>query len=259
MPIHGSNDEFDNLSQSLNAIMARIEKLNVGLRQVSDNIAHDLKTPLTRLRNRAEAALAMDGGEEDLRSALEEMLDESDQLIRTFNALLMISRVEAGSSIAEKTQVDLSGIAADVLELYEPVAEDTGVTLSADIADGITLNGNRELIGQALSNLVDNAIKYVADRPEGARVSIDLKQHGGIATLSVSDNGSGIPEQSREEVKKRFVRLDKSRNRTGNGLGLSLVEAIVSMHDGILELTAVDPQDPEWPGLRASMVFSRGG
>ncbi|MBV5325555.1 MAG: HAMP domain-containing protein, partial [Rhodospirillaceae bacterium] len=159
LPVTGSGDEFDRLSGSLNAMLGRIEKLNEGLRQVSDNIANDLKTPLTRLRNKAADALAERDGDER-RVALEGIIAESDQLIRTFNALLMISRVEAGSIAAEMQEVDVSAIAADSAELYEPVADEAGLTLEADIAPGLMVKGNRELIGQALTNLLDNAIKY---------------------------------------------------------------------------------------------------
>ncbi|MBW8639485.1 HAMP domain-containing histidine kinase [Hoeflea sp. WL0058] len=257
LPIQGSNDEFDRLSESLNAIMARIESLNEGLRQVSDNIAHDLKTPLTRLRNRAEAAMASGEDIEDFRTALEQMVEESDQLIRTFNALLMISRVEAGSSAAEIGRLDLSQIARDVAELYEPVAEEAGVALTVEIEDGVEIEGNRELIGQGLSNLVDNAIKYSAVRKPDARVAISLETAEDAVVVTVADNGSGIPEEDRAEVVKRFVRLDKSRNLAGNGLGLSLVEAIMSLHRGRLEFGAADPDDEQWPGLRARMIFRR--
>ena len=163
LPVNGSGDEFDRLSLSLNTMLGRIERLNEGLRQVSDNIAHDLKTPLTRLRNRAEAALAENGDPAAQEQALEQMIADSDQLIRTFNALLMISRVEAGSSTAQMSDVDLSGLAQDAAELYEPVAEEEGVKLTAQIAPGIKIRGNRELLAQSLSNLIDNAIKYVGD------------------------------------------------------------------------------------------------
>ncbi len=156
LPFGGSGDEFDRMSDSLNTMLERIERLNEGLRQVSDNIAHDLKTPLTRLRNKA--ADAIDSGDgEGRRVALEGIIGESDQLIRTFNALLMISRVEAGSMAAEMSAVDLSSIVGDSAELYEPVAEEAGLTLKAEIEPGIEVQGNRELIGQAIFNLIDNA------------------------------------------------------------------------------------------------------
>ena len=253
LPMDGSNDEFDRLSESLNTMLGRIQKLNEGLRQVSDNIAHDLKTPLTRLRNKAEAALANTRDLDTYRDAMAEIIDESDQLIRTFNALLMISRVEAGSAVAEMNPLDLSQIARDAEELYEPVAEEAGVSLSAHIADGIKITGNRELIGQAISNLLDNAIKYAGDSGSGPTVVITLEKGKGGPVLSVDDNGPGIPEAKRGEVVKRFVRLDESRSKPGTGLGLSLVKAIMGLHGGRLELTCCNDHDQS--GLSARMEF----
>ncbi len=253
LPMDGSNDEFDRLSESLNTMLGRIQKLNEGLRQVSDNIAHDLKTPLTRLRNKAEAALANTRDLDTYRDAMAEIIDESDQLIRTFNALLMISRVEAGSAVAEMNPLDLSQIARDAEELYEPVAEEAGVSLSAHIADDIKITGNRELIGQAISNLLDNAIKYAGDAATDPTVVITLERGKGGPVLRVDDNGPGIPEAKREEVVKRFVRLDESRSKPGTGLGLSLVKAIMGLHGGQLELTCCNDHDQS--GLSARMEF----
>src|SRR5690606_12357184 len=216
LPVGRSGDEFDRLSESLNAMLGRIEKLNEGLRQVSDNIAHDLKTPLTRLRNKAADALA-NAAPESRQAALEGIIGESDQLIRTFNALLMISRVEAGSVAAEMTELDLSAISADSCELYEPVAEEAGLTLETDIQPGVGVSGNRELIGQAIFNLLDNAIKYAAD--DGAVLRLVLAREDGAVRLSVCDSGPGIPAEKRGEVTKRFVRLDESRSKPGTGLG----------------------------------------
>ncbi|OJF97368.1 sensor histidine kinase [Pararhizobium antarcticum] len=254
LPMSGSGDEFDRLSESLNAMLGRIEKLNEGLRQVSDNIAHDLKTPLTRLRNKAEAALAHQSTNTGYRASLEEIIGESDQLIRTFNALLMISRVEAGAAAAEMSDVDLSRSVADCVELYEPVAEDEALRLEADVPDGIHVSGNRELIGQALGNLIDNAIKYAhgADNP---LIRVRLERRDRSIILSVADHGQGVPEGEREHVVQRFVRLDESRSKPGTGLGLSLVEAVMEMHQGTLELGDTDPGAENNRGLTASMVF----
>ncbi|WP_394690001.1 sensor histidine kinase [Hoeflea sp.] len=257
LPVSGSGDEFDRLSLSLNAMLGRIERLNEGLRQVSDNIAHDLKTPLTRLRNRAEAALAGDGEPESQQQALEQMIADSDQLIRTFNALLMISRVEAGSSTAQMSSVDLSDLARDAAELYEPVAEDAGVCLTADIAPDIVINGNRELLAQALSNLIDNAVKYVGDVPS-PQITVSLTRESGEIRLSVTDNGPGVPADRREDVVKRFVRLDESRSKPGTGLGLSLVRAVAALHGGRLELKDGSPGAETNPGLAAIMVLPGG-
>lgn len=254
LPEGRSGDEFDRLSSSLNAMLGRIEKLNEGLRQVSDNIAHDLKTPLTRLRNKAADALG--SPDDDSRKiALEGIIGESDQLIRTFNALLMISRVEAGSIAAEMTEVDISAIAADSAELYEPVAEEVGLTLIAEVEQGISLNGNRELIGQALTNLIDNAIKYSSESDGEKRIRVNLAKKDQKIVLSVSDDGPGVPADKRGEVKKRFVRLDESRSKPGTGLGLSLVEAVMELHGGTLELSDTNPLGSACPGLTVSMVF----
>jgi signal transduction histidine kinase len=254
LPTSGSGDEFDRLSESLNTMLGRIEKLNEGLKQVSDNIAHDLKTPLTRLRNKAEAALA--GSEKaDYRTALEEMIGESDQLIRTFNALLMISRVEAGQAPAEMSAIDISGIAHDSAELYEPVAEDCGLRLVTEIADGIEIAGNRELVGQALGNLIDNAVKYAEGSGGEPEIRISLARREGDVVLSVADSGPGVPDDKREDVVKRFVRLDASRSKPGTGLGLSLVGAVMEMHHGRLELDATHPERENNRGLTVRMVF----
>jgi signal transduction histidine kinase len=254
LPMSGSGDEFDRLSESLNAMLGRIEKLNEGLRQVSDNIAHDLKTPLTRLRNKAEAALAQKANNSGYRASLEEIIGESDQLIRTFNALLMISRVEAGAAAAEMSDVDLSQSVADCVELYEPVADEQALRLEADVAAGIRVSGNRELIGQALGNLIDNAIKY-SEGGTNPQIKVSLTRRDGAIVLSVADHGPGVPANKRKDVVARFVRLDESRSKPGTGLGLSLVEAVMEMHQGSLELGDTVPDAENNRGLTASMVF----
>ncbi|RWF60856.1 HAMP domain-containing sensor histidine kinase, partial [Mesorhizobium sp.] len=227
LPVTGAGDEFDRLSENLNAMLARIAKLNEGLKQVSDNIAHDLKTPLTRLRNRAEATLAGRQKTPDYRQALESTIAESDQLIKTFNAILMISRLEAGYSSETTSPVDLAAAVRDVVELYEPVAEEAGVTIETSVEEDFAVNGNRELIGQALSNIVDNAIKYSTDATTKPSVRVALQRIDREVRLSVTDNGQGIPDDAdRARVTERFVRLEKSRSQPGSGLGLSLAKAI---------------------------------
>lgn len=253
LPMSGSGDEFDRLSESLNAMLGRIEKLNEGLRQVSDNIAHDLKTPLTRLRNKAEAALAHKTTTSGYRASLEEIIGESDQLIRTFNALLMISRVEAGGAAAEMSDVDLSMIVADCVELYEPVAEEQASQLTADIGSALHISGNRELISQALGNLIDNAIKYAEGAPD-RDIRVSLSRRGEAVVIAVADRGPGVPADKRDDVVTRFVRLDESRSKPGTGLGLSLVEAVMEMHHGSLELSDT-AEGEDNPGLTVSMVF----
>lgn len=250
LPVTGAGDEFDRLSQNLNTMLARIATLNEGLKQVSDNIAHDLKTPLTRLRNRAEATLAGKHKVTDYREALEATIAESDQLIKTFNAILMISRLEAGYSSENLAKVDLAAAIHDVVELYEPVAEEGGVSLEAAPMDNIEIDGNRELIGQALSNIVNNAIKYSTDASEKPTVLVTLERANGQIRLAVTDNGQGIPdEDDRARATERFVRLEKSRSQPGSGLGLSLAKAIMKFHRGRLDLL------PANPGLSVVMSF----
>jgi signal transduction histidine kinase len=254
LPVGGSGDEFDRLSVSLNAMLGRIEKLNEGLRQVSDNIAHDLKTPLTRLRNKAADAIDMPDAD-TRRVALEGIISESDQLIRTFNALLMISRVEAGSVAAEMSNVDLSAIVADSAELYEPVADEAGLALTFSIEPGVEVQGNRELIGQAIFNLIDNAIKYSGGGQAAGEISLSLIRRPDAICLQVADRGPGIPADKREDVLKRFVRLDESRSKPGTGLGLSLVEAVMELHGGKLELSDADPAATTNRGLAVALIF----
>ena len=249
LPVSGSGDEFDRLSENLNVMLARIARLNDGLKQVSDNIAHDLKTPLTRLRNRAEAALAGSPDTNDYRETLEAVIAESDQLIRTFNAILMISRLEAGYSAEQVEPVDLSAIVDDVVELYEPVAEESGVMLEGATIGGAMISANRELVAQALSNIVDNAIKYSAGTSPSARVTVSLTSDEGGFRLEVVDNGPGIPVEDRERATERFVRLEQSRTRPGSGLGLSLAKAVMEFHGGRLELSDGKP------GLSVWMIF----
>ncbi|TKD45826.1 MAG: HAMP domain-containing protein [Mesorhizobium sp.] len=250
LPVTGAGDEFDRLSENLNSMLARIATLNEGLKQVSDNIAHDLKTPLTRLRNRAEATLSGKYKATDYRQALEGTIAESDQLIKTFNAILMISRLEAGYSSESTSRVDLAASVHDVVELYEPVAEEAGVTLETSVQDGFAVDGNRELIGQALSNIVDNAIKYSTDSTAKPTVRVALDRVGREIRLSVTDNGQGIPDDAdRARATERFVRLEKSRSQPGSGLGLSLAKAIMTFHNGRLDLLPADP------GLSVVMSF----
>ena len=260
LPVGRSGDEIDRLAENLNAMLERIEALMVGLKEVSDNIAHDLKTPLTRLRNRAEEALAKAGNEGEYRAALERTIDESDGLIRTFNALLMIARAESGQARDNMSDFDAEEVAHSIHELYEPLAEDKGMTLAVS-AETATIHGNRELISQALANLVENAIKYGqrVTPPDGENtekspdILIDARRDGDNVLLSVTDHGPGIPEADRQRAVERFVRLEASRTQPGSGLGLSLASAVATLHGGDLRLA--DSQ----PGLRVTLVIpSRG-
>ncbi len=246
IPVTKKDDEFDRLATSLNDMLDRIEKLMVGLKDVTDNVAHDLKTPLTRMRNKAEAALRNGVSAKERKAALQTTIDESDQLIRTFNALLMISRVEAGAPSGAFSVFDVSEVAKDIAELYAPVAEDAGIKLKIEAPETINITANRELIGQALVNLIENAIKYAgAGKAKAKQILLSVKEEDEQVTIEVSDNGVGIAKEDRDRVVERFVRLEKSRTEAGSGLGLSLVGAVAKLHKGKLIL-----KDNE-PGLRA--------
>ncbi len=261
LPVGRSGDELDRLAENLNAMLERIEALMMGLKEVSDNIAHDLKTPLTRLRNRAEEALAKSGSEADYRSALERTIEESDGLIRTFNALLMIARAESGQARGNMDDFDAADVARGIQELYEPLAEDGGMTLRVKTSPA-PVHGNRELISQALANLVENAIKYgkpvTAAQPPGVEavaaaaskeIVIEAQRDGASVLLSVTDHGPGIPEADRSHAVERFVRLEASRTQPGSGLGLSLASAVATLHGGELRLGDARP------GLSATLAI----
>ena len=257
LPVAGTGDELDRLAEHLNAMLERIEALMRGLKEVSDNIAHDLKTPLTRLRNRCEQALRGAASVDDYRAALESTIAESDDLIRTFDALLMIARAESGHARDNMTEFDAAEIARDVGELYEPLADEKGIALTVDAPAAAPVRGNRELVSQALANLIDNAIKYAGPNGEvnGAPAEIVVKagNDGERIALSVADRGPGIAEADRGRVVERFVRLEQSRSAPGSGLGLSLAAAVARLHGGELKL------EDNHPGLRSTIALPRAG
>jgi signal transduction histidine kinase len=252
IPLTESGDEFDRLAISINAMLQRIEELIAGLKEVSDNIAHDLKTPLSRLRNRVEAALSDNGNPKIHREALQGTIEDADELIKTFDALLSIARLEAGAAVRSDQRFDLREVVNDVVELYEPVAEEQGLTLTLDAEANTVVEGKRELIAQAVANLLDNAIKYGqagaprAKLPVGG-ITVSVTPNSRFAEVTVADRGPGIPTQDRERVLKRFVRLETSRSQPGSGLGLSLVAAVARLHGGSLVLT------DNAPGLKATL------
>jgi len=249
VPLTGSGDEFDVLAENLNRMLDRIERLMKGLREVTDSVAHDLRTPLNRLRNRLEESavrLSVQGAQS---SEIERAIAETDQLIGTFNALLLIAETDAGTTRAAMSALDLGEVAADVVELYEPLAEEKKVLLTLMPGPSVVIEGNRSLIAQALANLVDNAIKYT---PSGGKVRIRAAVTGDDVDLSVADSGPGIPAADRPRVTERFVRLEASRNSPGTGLGLSLVAAVAHFHRAELVL-----EDNVPTGLKAVLRFPR--
>jgi hypothetical protein len=245
MPVDGTSDELDRLAQSLNDMLSQIERLMTGMKEVSSNVAHDLKTPLTRMRARAEAALRS-GTKTEQRAALAQTLEESERLLGTFNALLSIARAEAGSTREGFARVDASDILREVAELYEPLVEEAGGALTCLTGEPLPVQADRQLLAQSFSNLIDNAMKYGPSGNEG-RVTIELSgsRRGNTAVIAVNDRGPGIPEADRGRVLERFVRLDDSRSKPGNGLGLSLVASVVKLHGGHFHL------DDAGPGLAA--------
>ncbi|MDB5591372.1 ATP-binding protein [Enterovirga sp.] len=247
LEIAGTDDELDRLALNVNAMLDRIGELMAGITEVSNNIAHDLKTPLSRLRNRAEEALRTPDDAAALREALERVIDDSDNLIRIFNALLMIARLEAGHASESMEHFDAAQVTRDLAELYEPAAEDAGLSLEIEVEPDLPVHGSRELLGQAVANLIDNAIKYGAEGRGGApgAVRVTAERDASAVRITVADRGPGIPEGDRARVLDRFVRLEAARTRPGFGLGLSLAAAVARLHGGALTLA------DHGPGLQA--------
>ncbi len=251
VPVSGAHDEFDVLAENLNRMLDRIERLMKGMREVTDSVAHDLRTPLNRLRQRLEKYQARLQSADSDTSEIERAIGDADQLIGTFNALLLIAETDAGTSRGAMSPLDLASLAADVCELYEPLAEEKNIrlTLIRPVGAGdMVIEGNRGLISQALANLVDNAIKYT---PAGGHVTVRPASSFQGVEVSVADSGPGIPAEERPRVVERFVRLEASRNSPGTGLGLALVQAVAHFHNAELIL------EDNAPGLRAILRFPR--
>ena len=247
VPVTPAGDELDNLAGSVNAMLDRIQTLMNDLRQVTTDIAHDMRTPLTRLRQRLERAQRSQAGAGELREAVGAAVREIDVLLRVFGALLRIAQIESGARKSGFTQVALSDLLATVVELYRPAAEEKEQTFEADLEQHLALNGDHELLMQLFANLVENAIRHSTPR---ARIQLSARQEGKGVAVVVSDNGPGVPADMRTKVVQRFFRLESSRTTPGNGLGLSLANAVVKLHEATMSL-----QDNQ-PGLRVTVSFA---
>jgi len=246
IPTHDTGDDFDQLADNLNRMLTQIESLMEGVRRVSDNIAHDLRTPLARLRHKLELSRSEALARGASAETIEQAIDETDGLLATFTALLRIARIETAARQEAFEEVRLEDLVRDVAELYEPLAEESEQRFDLRLDPGGTVRGDRELLSQALANLLDNAIKY---GPRGGNVAIALERGLGETRIAVEDSGPGIPREHRKNVLQRFFRLESSRTSAGNGLGLALVSAVATLHGARIEL-----QDNH-PGLRACLVF----
>jgi len=250
IPLRGTNDEWDQLATNLNSMLDRIQELVRGIRQVSDGIAHDLRTPLTRIHARLETALHRPLTVADHHALIASTISEIDVVLRTFSALLRISRIEASHRMEGFRSVDLAEIAGEVVELYDAAAEERGGRIRFVARPSVVVLADRDLMFDALSNLVDNAIKYGAG---GGDVTVEVADDGRGPRVSVGDRGEGIPREERERVLERFYRLERSRATPGSGLGLSLVAAVAQLHDAQVVLS------DNSPGLRAEIRFRRPG
>ena len=256
--VRGAGDELDELAAGLNDMLERLERSIGGLRHAGDAIAHDLRSPLTRLRARLEASLIeAEAGRGDAVMALRQALDDADQMLKTFGAVLSIARLEAAAAAPDQSQFDPAALAAGVAELYEPLCEDKGLDFQAELVSGLSVRGNRDFIAQALANLLDNAVKYT---PAGGAVMVRARRRSsGEIEFSVTDTGPVVPDADRERVVERFVRLENRRNAPGAGLGLSLVAAVARAHGGRLELDeGPGLVEGKGPGLRVALVLPSG-
>lgn len=241
VPVTNRNDDFDQIAKNLNQMLDQIQMLMEDVRRVSDNIAHDLRTPLTRLRQHLEEAKQQENLNSKSAMNLEQSIKEVDSLLATFNALLRIARIEAGQVRAGFSKINFHTILEDIVEFYEPLVEEKHQTMEATLLANVKSQGDQNLLFQAFANVVENAIKYT---PAGGKLSLSLTRLNAELVVTIADNGSGIPESERDNVFRRFYRLDQSRGSSGNGLGLSLVSAVIALHGGTINL-----QDNA-PGLR---------
>lgn len=255
--VRGARDEFDELAQGVNDMLDRLERSMQGHKHAGDAIAHDLRSPLTRLRARLETAyIDVEAGKGDATEALAQALEDTDGVLKTFGAVLSIARLQAAGTAPDPVVFDPADLAADIAELYEAFCEEKDIEFSAELAKALTVRGNREFIAQALANLLDNAIKYT---PSGGAIMLRVRRRSsGEVEYSVTDTGPGVPEEDRDRVIQRFVRLEKDRSQPGAGLGLSLVAAIAEAHGGRLELSEGPGKVGEMgPGLRVAFILPR--
>ncbi|TAL79452.1 MAG: HAMP domain-containing protein [Beijerinckiaceae bacterium] len=249
VPLRGNDDDLDRLSRTLNHMLDRIAGLMESVRQVSADIAHDLKTPLARLRQRLEAAERTSRSAEDYNTAIDTAVGNVDEILATFSALLRIAQIEARTRRAGFRDVDLSNIVTTVVEAFVPAAEDAGQSLATDISDDVHVFGDSELLTQMIANLVENAIRHT---PAGTRIAVKLRSDESGVEASIIDNGLGVPESERLRLFQKFYRLEHSRSTPGSGLGLSLVKAIADLHD-----IAIEVQNRK-PGLAIVLAFASG-
>jgi len=255
--VRGTRDEFDELALGLNEMLDRLERSMAGHKHAGDAIAHDLRSPLTRLRARLEtASMDVDAGKGDPTKALAQALEDTDGVLKTFGAVLSIARLQAAGVAPDPQLFDPAELAADISELYEPLCEDKGIDFAAEFSKDLQVRGNREFLAQALANILDNAVKYT---PAGGAIMLRVRRRSsGEVEYSVTDTGPGVPDEDRERVVQRFVRLENSRNQPGAGLGLSLVVAVAEAHGGRLELTEGPGKVGEMgPGLRVALILPR--
>ena len=239
LPTSSNNDELNQLSLNLNNMLDRLNKLMIGMKDVSDNIAHDLRTPLNKIRTNLEVTLMSSPDSESYRETIKEVIEDVDGVINTFNSLLAISRVESGSVSLKKEKINIKDLIEDIVDLWEPLAEEKGVVLNNECENDIYFNGNKNLLSQAISNLIDNSIKY---GKEENTVNLGSKLSKESIVIWVSDTGPGIRNEDKEKVLDRFTRLDTSRNTSGTGLGLSLVNSMIKFHKGKIELLDAKPR-----------------
>ncbi|MCK5897179.1 MAG: HAMP domain-containing histidine kinase [Cocleimonas sp.] len=249
MPFTRRNDEFDRLSLVLNRMLQRLEQSMQGMREVTDNLAHDLRTPLNRLRNRLELTLLKDPKTVDYQKSQQDAIEDVDTLINTFNSLLNIAQTESGAKRSKLQPVDLSSLMNSLGELYEVVAEEENIHFEYHIESNLIVQGNQQLLAQAFTNLIDNAVKYT---PQYGDINLHAKTVNNRVIITIKDTGLGIPENQREHVFQRFVRLDNARTSVGNGLGLSLVKAVMDQHEADIVLADNNP------GLIVAVTLKKG-